>query len=139
MRRSSALLSAACIVGIALGLLVSPALRAQSVPDDEPVVTEELVRRQLKTAEGRQATLVRGRLAPGAAMAVEPTIEHPAEEFVYVVDGTATLTRAGDEPLRFETGDAWYNDPGQAHTLENASRSEPLMVVAVWIGEEGAF
>lgn len=133
-------MAATLIVGIVVGTFGAGVLGAQAASgDDAPIVEEELQRQPLMSADGMQGMLVRARLAPGAAMADEPNIEHPAEEFVYVVEGTATLTREGDAPLEFEAGDSWYNPSERAHTLANASSSEPLTVVAILIGDEEAF
>jgi hypothetical protein len=39
----------------------------------------------------------------------------------------------------FNVGGAWHNQFERAHTLANASDTEPLTVLVVWIGEPGAF
>lgn len=126
-------------VGVALGAIGSGVL-AQDGDATEPVTARELLRTQVTSQDGPKTVWVRRvELAPDVAMASEPEIEHPAQEFVYVLDGAATLTRRGDNPVEFSAGDAWRNDLAQAHTLENASATEPLAVIAVWIGDEGAF
>lgn len=138
MRSKAVLLTTVLFTGVVLGVLGTQMVGAQSEAE-EPIVQEELARQALTTAEGNEAIVVRARFAPDAAMSAEPTLEHPAEEFVYVLEGTALMTREGEEPIEFSEGDAWYNDLALPHTLANASSSEPLRVLAVWIGEEGAF
>lgn len=138
MRSKAVLLTTVLFTGVMLGMFGMQMVGAQSEAE-EPIVREDLIKEALVTAEGNEAVMLRARFAPDAAMAEEPTLEHPAEEFVYVLEGTALMTRQGEEPIQFSEGDAWYNDLAQPHTLENASSSEPLRVLAVWIGEEGAF
>lgn len=126
-------------VGVALGTIGSGVL-AQDGDATEPVVQQELMRTIIEAEDGQKVVWVRRvELAPDVAMSSDPDIEHPAQEFVYVLDGTAALIRSGDDPLEYTAGDAWHNDPGDAHTLQNASATESLVVIAVWIGEEGAF
>jgi quercetin dioxygenase-like cupin family protein len=126
-------------VGIALGTIGSGVL-AQDGDSSEPVVQQELMRTSVESQDGPKIVWVRRvELAPDVAMSSEPDIEHPAQEFVYVLDGTATLIRSGEDPLEFTAGEAWHNDFEEAHTLQNASSTEHLAVIAVWIGEEGAF
>lgn len=127
------------VVGAVLGAIGSGVL-AQDGDAPEPVVQQELMRTSLESQDGPKTVWVRRvELAPDVSMSPEPEIEHPAQEFVYVLDGTATLIREGDDPLEFPAGEAWHNDFEQAHTLQNASSTDPLAVIAVWIGDEGAF
>lgn len=131
-------MAAMLIAAAALGAIGSSVLAVQdSSSEDQPIVLEELVRQDLATMEGQEAVVLRATFEPEAAMNAGETIEHPAEEFVYVLDGTARLTREGESPIEFGSGESWYNDLRRAHTLENASSTEPLQVLAVWIGEQG--
>ncbi|MDZ7802272.1 MAG: cupin domain-containing protein [Trueperaceae bacterium] len=130
-------LTAVALAGVLFGLMANQMVGAQSSGDEEPVVIEPLTQHALSTADGREAVMLRATFAPGAEMAAEPTIAHPAEEFVYVLEGTAVLTLQGEEPVRYEAGESWYNELRQAHTLRNGSAEEPMVVLAIWIGEEG--
>lgn len=137
--RKHILYAIAFAAAAALGAIGSGVL-AQDGSSTEPVVQQELMRTTTESQDGPKTVWVRRvELAPDVAMSSEPEIEHPAQEFVYVIDGTAALIRAGDDPLEFAAGEAWHNDFAQAHTLKNASSTEPLAVIAVWIGDEGAF
>lgn len=107
--------------------------------DSPPVAMEVLTRHTLTAAEGKEGVVTRARFAPGASMAGGESIEHPGEEFVYILEGAAIMEREGEEPIRFEQGDSWYNRLQQPHTLSNASSSEPLTVLGIFIAEEGAF
>jgi len=137
MSARSRTLAAVALAGALLGLLAGQMVGAQSSGDEDPVMTEVLTQHALGTVDGREAVMLRASFAPGAEMAAEPTIEHPAEEFVYVLEGTAVLTRQGEDPVRYQAGESWYNELSQAHTLQNGSADEPMAVIAVWIGEEG--
>lgn len=138
MKTRAILLSAVVTAGFAVGLLGTHVIGSQTDDEEEPIVRRELDKRPLGTAEGKQGRVIEVRLAPGAAFSEEPTVQYPAEEFVYVVEGTAILTRE-DGAVEVEAGESFYNEREEPHTLANASDSEPLKVVAVWIGDEGAF
>ena len=138
-KRKGALYAITLAVGVLLGALGSGVL-AQDGDSPEPVVQQELMRTSVASRDGAKTVWVRRvELAPDVAMSADPEIEHPAQEFVYVLDGTATLIRAEEAPLEFTAGEAWHNDFARAHTLQNGSSTEPLTVIAVWIGDEGAF
>lgn len=125
------------VIGAAVGWIGSTVLAQMQ---DEPVAQEELLRHAAESEDGTKVVWVRRvELAPDVAMSDQPDIEHPAQEFVYVLDGTAVLTRGGEEPRTFEAGETWRNDFEQAHTLENGSSTDPLAVIVVWIGDEGDF
>lgn len=126
------------IAAALIAVLGSQVLGAQSDPDSEPITREELRRQPLGTADGKQAMMLRVQLAPGAAFADGPTVTYPAEELVYIVEGSARLQREGEE-IQLEAGDSFYNAAEEPHSLANASSSEPLTVVAVWIGDEADF
>ena len=137
MKNRVVLITVMLFMGIALSVFGGLVL-GQSM--EEPITQEELVRQVLETAEGNKlVTMRRVQLAPGAAVSEEPTAEHPAEEFVYILEGSAALTREGEEPITFNAGQAWHNDFERPHALANASESEPLTALVVWVGEEGEF
>lgn len=131
-------IGATVIMAVLIAVFGSQVLGAQSDPGSEPIAREELRRQPLGTADGTQAMMLRVQLAPGAAFADGPTVTYPAEELVYIVEGSATLQREG-ESLQLEAGDSFYNAAEEPHSLANASSTEPLTVVAVWIGNEGDF
>lgn len=123
--------------GFALGILGNQVVEAQGNADEEPITREELQKRPLQTAEGKQARVVRVQLAPGASFADGPTVTYPAEEFVYIAEGSGVLQREGEE-LEIEAGDSFYNRRDEPHNVINTG-DEPLTAVAVWIGDEGDF
>lgn len=88
-------------------------------------------------ALGKEAVVLLAVFQPGAARAEGEELTHSAEEFVYVLEGSAMMTRAGEEPITFTQGNSWYNNHSQEHKLQNASTTEPLSVLAVWIGKKG--
>lgn len=139
MKRNWALVAVVLIAGAFVSIVGTPVSGQSETDEAESIVVEELARNSLATAKGKQAIVVQATLPPGAAMEEGASVSHPAEEFVYVLEGSAEMTREGEETLSFGTGDAWYNDLTQPHTLENASSREPLTVLAIWIGEKGAF
>lgn len=126
------------VVGAILGAVGNHALAQDAA--GAPLVQEELVRQQLESELGPRTLWVRRvELAPGASLAEAPEIEHPAAEFVYVLEGSAILTEEGGDAVTFEPGESWRNEFEQAHTLENASSSEPAVLLVVWVGAEGDF
>ena len=139
MKRLNLLLAVVLTVAAAAVVIGSQVMGQSESTGNEPIVIEELVRQELTTMDGKETLVMRVRFAPGAAMAAGATLEHPGEEFVYVIDGSALMTPEGDEASRFHAGDAWYNDLSRPHTLQNASSTEPLTVLAIWLGEKGEF
>lgn len=136
MKRKGTFTMLTLAVGLVLGMLGSQVFGNQH-GDEEPIDRAELDNRPLETVEDGQGRVVQVRLAPGASFADGPTVTYPAEEFVYVVEGSGTLQREGEE-IEVEAGDSIYNGFEEPHNLINTG-NEPLTVVAVWIGEEGAF
>ncbi|HJE88550.1 helix-turn-helix domain-containing protein [Rikenella microfusus] len=69
-------------------------------------------------------------IAPsGGAPVPDPRSEHSGEEFVYVLEGEATLYY-GEETYRLEAGDSVYYDSVVPHFLANES-DRPARVLAV--------
>lgn len=138
MRLKSFGLATMLILGVVLGVFGSQ-VGAQGDQGDEPIIREELAKRSLQTADGQQARVIRVTLAPGVSFAdvsEEPMATYPAEEFVYILEGSGVVAR-DDGETRIEAGDLVYNERGQPHSVANANDEEPLTFVAVWIGDEG--
>lgn len=137
MKRKGPMIALTLAAGLALGMLGSQVFGNQHDADEEPIVRAELDNRPLETVENGQGRVVQVQLAPGASFADGPTVTYPAEEFVYIVEGSGTLQREGEE-IEVEAGDSIYNGFEEPHNLINTG-DETLKVVAVWIGEQGAF
>lgn len=131
------LVIAATAIAIAGFAITSFAGAQEEEAEPKPVVNTVIARHALKTAPGMEAVVLYGVFQPGAARAEGEELAHAVDEFIYVLEGSALMTREGEEPITFTEGEAWYNDTGQVHTLQNASTSEPLEVIAIWIGEKG--
>jgi quercetin dioxygenase-like cupin family protein len=90
----------ACLIG---GVLMAPAVPAhegaqgeRSDPQAKPagLVSESLLRHELEGVEGTEVIISRIEIPPHTTL---PKHWHPGEEFVYLLEGTATLWMDGKE------------------------------------------
>jgi transcriptional regulator with XRE-family HTH domain len=59
-------------------------------------------------------------------------INHPGEEFVYVVEGQLTFQIEGHEPRVLEPGDSVYFDSGLGHAYLSTGAVEAKLIVVCW-------
>lgn len=59
-------------------------------------------------------------------------INHPGEEFVYVLEGQLTFQIEGESPRVLEPGDCLYFDSGLGHAYLSTGAAEARLIVVCW-------
>ena len=117
---------AAAAVVLALGIPVSSAQQA-------PTVKRNVVLKQDMEIPGREAIMAFVELPPGGA---EGRHTHPAEVFVFVLEGTISLEREGQPTATLKAGDVFTIGAGKIHqAINNGSGTAKL--AAVFVAEKG--
>jgi quercetin dioxygenase-like cupin family protein len=117
------------IVTAAFVALAGPGLARE--PEGQSAVTaRQLIAAALAGEEGKEVNVQVYTLAPGAVL---PWHIHPdAHEVAYVLQGTLTFQRAGEEPREIKTGEADYLAPNIVHRGMNQG-DEPVKLYVVRI------
>ena len=84
--------------------------------------------------EGRQGTLYKVEIAPGAAV---PKHTHPGDEFVYVAEGSLVIEPEGQPATILNAGDSARAPMGLAHSARNADPAEPAVLIVFAVTETG--
>ncbi|MBI5600003.1 MAG: cupin domain-containing protein [Gemmatimonadetes bacterium] len=111
---------------------VGSAIGAQGAPQS-PLKRTVLQTHALTTAPGHEGVMVQAELAVGGAA---PRHTHPGEEFVYVLEGTATFDMAGRAPLAIKPGDAFVIPPHTPHVATNTG-TVPVKLLSTYIIPKG--
>lgn len=123
--RRAGIVAAVVAIGIAGGL----ALNAQQPPQ----VKRNIVMKKDMTIPGREAVMVYVELPPGAA---EGRHIHPAEAYVFVLEGSISLETEGLPTVTLKAGDVFQYLPGQVHQAIN-NGSVTAKLAAVFVAEKG--
>jgi quercetin dioxygenase-like cupin family protein len=83
----------------------------------------------MTSVPGREGIMVAAELAVGGAA---PRHTHPGEEFVYVLEGTATFDMAGQPLLTIKPGDAFVIPPNTPHVARNTG-AVPLKLLSTYV------
>jgi len=118
---------------LAAAALAALLLLPASAVAEEPAVMRKVLERHDLRASGQEGVLVHVELAPGAR---EGRHTHPAEGFVYVLEGTFTLQIEGQPERTLHAGDTFFLLPGQIHEGLNRGTT-PARLVAVFVTEKG--
>ena len=111
------------------GILLGMGLQDYSVrAAGKPVELENLLRQDLQVADGIEIIVSRVRIAPGQAL---PKHYHPGEEYVYVLDGEATLWQSGKPDLVMRQGDVYGIPLEQVHTASTGAEGATALVFRV--------
>lgn len=129
MKRMVILLGMTLAVGIAVGIIGDRILNAQQ----EPIKRAVLIKTDLPGITGKEARLIRAEYAPGAAVGKH---HHPGHEFVYLLEGSATLDVEGKPPVTMKAGDSYYQPPKQVHSFKNASATNPAKLITFFVTEK---
>lgn len=121
--------------GALLALAVS--LGAQAHGDGAPGVGHTPVTAQALPGDaGKTLTAVEVALAPGAKVGRH---HHAGVVFAYVLSGRVRSQLNGGAVVDYRAGQSWVEPAGTEHTLtENASRTEPARLLAVFVAPSGA-
>jgi quercetin dioxygenase-like cupin family protein len=116
--------------GIAVGIIGDQLLGAQH----EAVKRQVLLTTDLAGIDGKEGIMVLAEIAPGATTGKH---YHPGHEFAYVLEGSLTLEVPGKPPVTFKVGDSVYQPPRQVHEGKNASMTDPVKILALYLSEKG--
>ena len=105
---------------------------AQNAPS-APAVKRNLVLKQDMTIPGREAIMAWVEIPVGGA---EGKHTHPAEVFVFVLEGTILQEIAGKPDATLKAGDHFYVAPGVVHQATNKG-DVPVKLAAVFVAEKG--
>ena len=117
------------LVTAALAAVCTTPLSAQ----DAPQIKRSLLLRQDMTLPGREAVVALIELPPGSA---EGRHTHPAELYVYLIEGEIVLETEGRPDRVMKAGDAAAVEPGRVHQAINRGRVT-AKGVAVFVAEKG--
>jgi len=117
--------------GIALAgfLTITLAQAQQATPGAERTVLEQ----KDLSVPGYEGVLVRTELVPGAH---EPMHTHPGDYFAYVLEGTITFLREGQEPTKRKAGEVFFVPKGIVHGASNDGTTTVKLLVT-FIVEKG--
>lgn len=107
------------------GTLLARAQGAQPSPLKRTVLQTHA----LTSVPGHEGITVLAELAVGSSA---PRHTHPGEEFVYVLEGTATFDMAGQPLLSIKPGDAFFIPPNTPHVARNTGKV-PLKLLSNYV------
>jgi len=111
-------------------MLAAPAFGA-----DQAKVTP-LLSKDLADAGNKEAVMLTVEYAPGQSSASH---RHNAHTFVYVLQGALLMGVKGQQPVRVEAGQTFYESPTDVHTVSrNASDSAPAKFLVFFVKDKGA-
>ncbi|MBZ5511415.1 MAG: cupin domain-containing protein [Acidobacteriia bacterium] len=96
-------------------------------------VKRNIVLKQDMTIPGHEAVMALVELPPGSA---EGRHTHPAEVYVFVLQGTILQQFEGKPDVTLKAGDHFYVAPGQIHQAINKG-SDTAKLAAVFVAEKG--
>jgi quercetin dioxygenase-like cupin family protein len=122
-------------VAIALSATFCAGIAIGEAPKDatvKPVIAEAL-----PNVPGKKLTAVLVTYPPGGASASH---RHAGSVFAYVVSGKIRSEVSTTGPARvYSAGEGFFESPGSVHRVsENASKTEPASLLAVFVADEGA-
>ncbi len=126
-KRGIAVISAAAIV------LLAGAATFGLTAQQPPAVKRTILMKQEMTIPGREAVMAFVDIPVGAA---EGYHTHPAEVFIFVLEGTIKQELQGKPDEVLKAGDHFYVAPGQVHQATNIDKT-PVKLAAVFVAEKG--
>jgi quercetin dioxygenase-like cupin family protein len=96
-------------------------------------VKRNIVLKQDMTFPGHEAVMALVELPPGTA---EGRHTHPAEVYVFVIQGTILQELAGKPDATLKAGDIFYVAPGQVHQATNKG-TDTVKLAVVFVAEKG--
>lgn len=98
-------------------------------------VVTPLQKQSLPDAPGKSGLMATVAYAPGKSSV--PHL-HPGAIFAYVLEGEVISQLEGQAPVRYKTGDSWYEPPGTPHLVsKNASATKPAKLLVWSLVEDG--
>jgi len=121
-------------IGLALGSMAGGASADEDASAD--TIIQPLLERPLPARSDAVASMVTVEYAPGAGT---PPHTHPADTFVYVLQGAIEMQVAGGELKVLREGDTFYEKPTDRHTVSrNASKTERAKFLVMFIKDKNA-
>ncbi|CAM3867085.1 cupin domain-containing protein [Roseateles saccharophilus] len=121
---------AAATLTAALGIAGTWIASAQTAP---VAIKRNILLRQDLSVPDREGVMALVELPPGAA---EGPHTHPADAFIFVLDGAISLENEGAPTTTFKAGDVFHIFPGKVHQATN-SGSVPAKLAVVFVTEKG--
>jgi quercetin dioxygenase-like cupin family protein len=97
-----------------------------------PAVKRTVLQKQGLRAHGQEGVMALVEIPAGAR---EGRHTHPAEAFVYVMDGTLTFDVEGKPEKTYQAGDSFFIEPGKVHEGINNGNST-VRAVAVFVTDK---
>jgi len=119
-------------LAIIAAALAATAAAAHEPHAEPPAGLKNVLTAPLETAEGLEVIVTDISLPPNTAL---PRHYHPGEEFVYVLEGSATHTQDGQADIVLRAGDAMRIPPGAVHAP--FTMDEPMRAVVFRVHVEG--
>jgi quercetin dioxygenase-like cupin family protein len=122
--------------GIAYTLTVLCGVLGQdvSIAQDQPIKRTELIRADVADVAGKETVIYIADVMPGGEGARHT---HYGDEFVYILEGSLTVTPDGKEPVTLKQGDTAHLAPADGiHAAKNGSTTEPAKVLVVLVVEK---
>ena len=116
-------------------LVLAGCAGTQQAPDAgyrPPAGSNEVLRGDIAAAPGHQLITADIVLPPHGEV---PLHYHPGEEFLYILEGSVTLTILGEEPAALKAGDAVRIPRTDLHKAK--AGPEGLRALASWVVPEG--
>jgi len=120
---------AAVVIGSFLALSYAGGVSAQQPGAKRTVLTKQ----DLSGIPGREGVMVITEIAPGGK---EPRHTHPGDIFVYVLEGTITLSMEGKPTATVEQGGVFFVPAGTVHSGENLGKT-PVKLLVTFVVEKG--
>ncbi len=104
--------------------------------DDKSTVITPLMEQPLASRAAPVASVVTVEYAPGAGT---PSHTHPADTFVYVLEGAVEMQVAGGELKVLKAGDTYYEKPTDRHVVSrNASKTDKARFLVMFVKDKEA-
>ncbi len=97
-----------------------------------PTVKRTVLQKHALRAPGEEGVMALVEIPPGGR---EGRHTHPAEVFVYVVDGTLTFDVEGKPTATYQPGESLFIEPGKVHEGIN-NGTAPARLVAVFVADK---
>jgi quercetin dioxygenase-like cupin family protein len=62
---------------------------------------------------------------------------HPGNVFVYILEGAGILEIEGKPAVTQKVGSVFHEPPKQVQSFKNASKTEPVKVLVMFVSEKG--
>ncbi len=118
-----------------LGALFAHGVLADTAADTSTIITP-LMEKPLAARTAAVASMVTVEYAPGAGT---PPHSHPADTFVYVLEGAIEMQVAGGELKVLKAGDTYYEQPSDKHMVSrNASKTDKARFLVMFVKDKDA-